>query len=184
MAFNRGNTLKVTYTLRDRSKKTSFASFHIGELAGQLPNPNETEFEAFIGEFGASLIASTDCYVEGVSCSFDFYNNAAQAFGTADDVERKAVITFKTEDNFTTIFTIPGAKYSMFSSNGIDVIRDSSTSDNFNGNPLETHLEGIRAKLINGVTINLGTYPVTDRREKDVVSMVDAYKQHRKNSRG
>lgn len=184
MAFNRGNTLKVTYTLRDRSKKTSFTSFHIGELAGQLPNPNEAEFQAFVAEFGSSLAALSDCYVEGISCTFDFFNDAAMTFGTADDVERKAVITFKTEDNFSSMITIPGAKYAMFGSNGIDIIRDTATGGNFNGNPLESHLESIHDKIVNGVTINLATHPVTDRREKNIVSMIDAYKQHRKNPRG
>lgn len=184
MAFNRGNTMKVTFSLRDRSKKVSYASFYIGELAGQLPNPNEAEFTAFVGEFGASLQNLTDCYVDGATISFDFNNDAAQTFGTADDVERKAVLQFRTEDNFTSIFTIPGAKYSMFGPDGVSIVRDTASPGSFAGNTLETHLESIHDKLVNGVTINLATHPVTDRREADLTSLLDAYKQHRANSRG
>lgn len=184
MAFQRGNTLKVTYTFRDKGKKPSYASYYIGELTGQLPNPNEAEFIAFVQEFGSSLIATSDCYVEGVSCTFDFYNDAAVSFGAAADVERKAVLSMRTEDQFSTIFTIPGAKYSMFGPDGVSIIRDTATSNNFTGNPLASDLNSIRDKLTNGVTINLETWPVTDRREKDIVSLLDAYKQHRSNPRG
>lgn len=184
MGFQRGNTIKVTYTFKDRGKKPSFASYYIGELAGQLPNPNEAEFIAFVQEFGSSLIAVSDCYIENVSCTFDFYNDAAMSFGAAADVERKAVLSMKTEDQFQTIFTIPGAKYEIFGPDGVSVIRDSSNSNNFTGNPRAADLNSIRDKLTNGVTINAATWPVTDRREKDIVSLIDAYKQHRGNPRG
>lgn len=184
MAFNRQNTMKVTYTIRDQ-QKAGYASFYIGELTGQLPNPNEDEFQDFIGEFGSSLANSTDCYVEGATVSFDFLNDAAISFGSAADIERKGVLSLRTEDNFTSIFTIPGAKYSMFDPNdGETIIRDPSNSQSFNTNPLATHLNSIKDKLVNGVTINLATHPVTDRREKDLIGLRDAYKQHRSNSRG
>lgn len=184
MPFQRGNTMKVTYTFRDKGKKPSYASYYIGELAGQLPNPNEAEFTAFVQEFGNSLIAVSDCYVEGVTVTFDYYNDAAKSFGAAADVERKAVLSMRTEDQFTTIFTIPGAKYEIFGPDGESVIRDTANSTNFTGNPRATDLNSIRDKLTNGVTINLATHPVTDRREKDIVSLDDAYKQHRANPRG
>ena len=185
MAFNRGNTMKVTFTVRDQ-QRAGYASFYIGELAGQLPNPNEAEFTAFIEEFAGNLQDVTDCFVENISVSMDFYNTVGQTFGASADVERKGVLVFKTEDNFTSIFTIPGAKYAMFSAtDGESIIRDlAAAAGNFNGNPLEADLESIHDKLVNGVTINLGTYPVTDRREKDIVSLKDAYKQHRSNPRG
>lgn len=182
MALNRRNTMKVTYTFRDRSPRGVFyATFYIGELAGQLPNPNETEFGAFISEFGDSLTNVSDCYVDGATISFDYFNPAASTFGAAADGERKAVLQFNTEDGFQSILTIPGAKYTMFDTDGETIIRDGAT---FTGNPLATHLQSIHDKMVNGVTINLATYPVTDRREKDLVSIADAYKQHRSNSRG
>lgn len=184
MAFNRGNTMKVTLTLRDQ-QRAGYASFYIGELAGQIPNPNEAEFQAFIQEFASSMQNLTDCFVEGISISFDFFNDAAQTFGATADVERKGVLVFKTEDNFTSIFTIPGAKYTMFdTTDGETILRDVTAPGSFAGNPLETHLESIHDKLVNGVTINLATHPVTDRREKDITSLKDAYKQHRSNPRG
>lgn len=183
MAFNRRNTMKVTYTVRDQDpKKVSYATFYIGELAGQLPNPNEAEFTAFIAEFASSLSNVIDCYVEGATISFDFFNDAAKTFGAAPDVERKGVFTLNTEDGFTSIFTMPGAKYSMFDpGDGSTIIHNGGS---FTGNPLATHLQAIHDKLINGVTINLATHPVVDRREKDLVSLSDAYKQTRSNSRG
>lgn len=183
MAWVRRHVMTVKYTLRDRSSKDPFYStLHIGELAGQLPNPNETEFVAFIGEFGSSLANLSDCHVEGASISLEIFNNAASTFGDAPDGERKAVFQFNTEDGFESILTVPGAKYAMFSlTDGETIIRDGGS---FTGNPLASHLQSLHDKMVNGVTINLGTYPVVDRREKDLVSISDAYKQHRKNSRG
>jgi hypothetical protein len=184
MAFNRGNTLRVTFTIADQQRK-GYCSFYIGELTGQLPNINDGEFVTFISDFAIDLANVTDCYIESVSCSFDFFNDANITFGAAPDVERKAVLTFKTEDNFTTIFTIPGAKYAMFATDGETVRSDDPNAlGAFTGNALRPNLSSIHDKLVNGVTINLGTYPVTDRREKDVRQLKDAYKQHRSNSRG
>ena len=177
--------MKVTFTVRDQ-QRAGYCSFYIGEASGQLPDPNAADFGAFIGEFASSLQNVTDCYVEGASISFDYFNDAAITYGTSADVERKGVFVFKTEDNFTSIFTIPGAKYTMFSTtDGESIIRDlTAPAGNFNGNPLETHLESIHDKLRNGVTIALVTYPCTDRREKDLRDLKDAYKQHRSNPRG
>lgn len=185
MAWQFGNTLKITYTFRDQSKdKVGYASYHIGELAGQVPNPNESEFKAFVSEFGDSLINASDCYVSDVSISMDGYNDAPKAFGAAPDLERKAVLSLRTQDNFNSLFTIPGAKYAMFAADGVTITRDPANPQSFNTNPLATHLNSIKDKLINGVTINLATHPVTDRREADLTSLLDAYKQHRGNPRG
>ena len=185
MGWNRSNTLKVTFTVRDQ-QRAGYCSFYLGDVAGTLPDPNSADFMAFLGEFATSLQNVTDCYVEQASITYEIFNDAPIQFGASADVERKGVLVFKTEDNFTTIFTIPGAKYAMFSAtDGETIIRDASAaSGNFNGNPLESHLENIHDKLRNGATILLTTYPVTDRRRKDLRDLKDAYKQHRSNPRG
>ncbi len=183
MAFVSREALKVTYSIQDQ-ERSSQCSFYIGEAGGNLPNIHDPDFRNFIGEFGDNLSAVSDGYVSAITFSFSLYNDANLVFGPAPDVERKGVLQFKTEDGFQTLFTIPGAKYSMFAADGENIIRNPADPSSFTGNPLAAPLQSIHDKLRNGVTIDLVTYPATDRRAKDIRQLVDAYKQHRSNPRG
>ena len=185
MAFTDRGTLKVTLSLKDQSNKgNSSCQFYVGAASGNLPNIHDTAFRNFIGEFADNVAAVSDCFVESISVSLVMFNDATVAYGDAPDVERKGVLQFKTADGYSTIFTIPGAKYDMFGADGESIIRDPDDPEDFGTNPLATPLQSIHDKLRNGVTIAPNTYPVTDRRAKDVRAMFDAYKQHRKKSRG
>jgi hypothetical protein len=183
MAFVERDVMKITYTLRDQ-QRASFASFYIGKVSGAFPDISNPAFRNFLGEFGDNLAAVSDCYVEGYSISFTWENDVDPiVYGPTADVERKAVLQFKVADGFSTIFTIPGAKYAMFGADGETIVRPDN-SGSFDGNALEAPLESIHDKLRNGVTIGLVTYPVTDRRASDFRGLLDAYKQHRSNPRG
>jgi hypothetical protein len=183
MPFVEREVMKVTYTLRDQ-QRASFASFHIGKVAGAFPDISTGAFRNFLGELGDNLAAVSDCYVEGYSITFSYENDADPiVYGPTADVERKAVLQFKTADGFQTIFTIPGAKYEMFGADGETIVRPDN-SGSFNGNALEAPLESIHDKLRNGVTVGVITFPVTDRRGADFRGLLDAYKQHRSNPRG
>ena len=184
MAFVSKPAIKITYTVRDQSR-ISYASFHIGKNGADYPNVNDPAFIAFCNEFAASLQNVSDCFVSGYNITLDYENDAVPTFGPAADVERKGVLQFKTADGFYTLFTIPGAKYDMFDpQDGETIIRPSASADNFDGNPLETHLESIHDKLVNGATIALETFPATDRRGGNINRLWDGYKQHRSNPRG
>lgn len=184
MAFIDRGTLKVTYGLVDKDQNPSSCQYYVGMASGNLPNIHDVAFRNFIGEFADNLAATSDAYVESISVSLALFNDAALAFGAAPDVERKGVLQFKTSDGYETIFTIPGAKYLMFGADGTSIVRDPANPESFTGNALAVPLQSIHDKLRNGVTIAPNTFPVTDRRAKDFGSMVDAYKQHRKRSRG
>lgn len=184
MAFIDRGTLKVTFGVIDKDQNKSSCQFYVGEASGNLPNIHDAAFRNYIGEFADNLQAVSDAYVESISVSLAMFNDAALAFGAAPDVERKGVLQFKTEDGYETIFTMPGAKYTMFGADGTSIIRDATDPELFTGNPLIAPLTSIHDKLRNGVTIGVNTFAVTDRRAKDVRAMVDAYKQHRSRSRG
>jgi hypothetical protein len=184
MAFIDRSIIKVTYGLVDQDQHPSSCQFYVSDASGTLPDINNASFRAFIGEMGDNLAATSDCYVESITVSLALFNDATLAFGAAPDVERKAVLQFKTEDGYETIFTIPGAKYAMFGADGVAVTRNPTDPESFTGNTLAAPLQSIHDKLRNGVTIGLLTHAVTDRRAKDLRQMVDAYKQHRKRSRG
>lgn len=183
MAFVARDVIKVTYSVEDQ-QKSSECSFYVGENTGNLPNIHDPAFRAFIGEFGDNLQAASDCFVSSISVSLALFNDASLSFGASPDRERKGVLQFATEDGFQTIFTIPGAKYSMFAADGETITRSPTTPGDFAGNPLEATLESIHDKLRNGVTIGAVTFPCTDRRAKDIRDLRDAYKQHRTNTRG
>lgn len=183
MAFVARDVLKVTYTVEDQ-QKSSDCSFFVGEASGALPNIHDPAFRNFIGEFGDNLAAASDCFVSSISISLAMFNDAAISFGASPDRERRAVMQFATEDGFTSQFSIPGAKYAMFGPDGVSVIRSATTPGDFVGNPLEATLESIHDKLRNGVTIGVNTYPVQDRRGKDLRDLRDAYKANKANSRG
>jgi len=184
MAFVRRPVTRVTYTLRDQ-QKAAFASFHLTTVTGNvLPDINAAPVQTFLGEFADNLQAVSDCFVESFSVTTEWENDVAPVFGAAADVERKAVLQFKTEDGFYSIFTIPGAKYDMFdAADGVQIVRPDN-SGSFAGNTLETPLESIHDKLRNGVTNGAVTHASTDRRAKDLRNLWDAYKQHRSNPRG
>lgn len=184
MAFTDRAVLKVTFGIIDKDQNASSSQFYVGATAGNLPNIHDSAFRNFIGEFADNIQAVSDCYVESISVSLVLFNDAALAFGAAPDVERKGVLQFKTSDGYETIFTIPGAKYSMFAADGVSITRNPADPESFTGNTLATPLQSIHDKLRNGVTVGLVTFPATDRRAKDYRAMVDAYKQHRKRSRG
>lgn len=186
MGFNRAPVVKVTFTLRDQDR-VSYSSIYLGKNTTGLlwTDVNSVDFHAYITEFATNLQALTDCFVESINVSLEWLNDAPRTFGTAADVERKAVLQFKTASGFYTLFTIPGAKYDMFDpSTGIDIISTSAVMGDFVGNPLQTELENIHDKIVNGATIATVNYPATDRRHDNIQSLWDAYKQHRSNTRG
>lgn len=183
MAFVARPAVKVTFTIEDQDR-SSECGFYVGDASGNLVNIHDPLFRTFLSEFASSLTAVSDCFVSAINVSMALFNDAAISYGAAPDVERKGVLQFATEDGYQTIFTIPGAKYTMFGADGTSIIRSSTTPGDFAGNPLETHLESIHDKLRNGVTIAPNTYPCVDRRAKDIRDLRDAYKQHRTNSRG
>lgn len=183
MTFVARDVIKLTYTLQDQ-EKSSEATFYIGENTGNLPNIHDAAFRAFIGEFGDNLTALSDCFVSAININLALFNDAAITFGDAPDRERKAVLQFATEDGFQSKFSIPGAKYTMFGADGVTITRSPTTPGDFAGNPLEVPLESVHDKLRNGVTVGAVTYPVCDRRAKDLRDLRDAYKLHESNSRG
>jgi hypothetical protein len=173
---------KVTFTVRDRARKTTF-SFHVGSNGGYV-NPNAVDFIAYLGELGSSFDAVSDCFYESVSVSYGFYDDAVsgKSYGDSPNVERKGVFLFNTAPGFTSHVTIPGLKAAALTEDGIHIQRTGTT---FEGT-LATDLQSIHDKLQNGPTSGALTYPVTDQRGADYDGLVDAYQQHRKSlvSRG
>lgn len=187
MAYAMRPTLKVTLTVADKAG-TSTSSFHIGAVdilgTATLPDPNNAAFQAFLFEYASSLQNAVDTRVTDISLAYTYLNDTLAAFSGDPNTERKGVLQFLTADGFYTTVTLPGIKSSAIGADGVNIIRDANTAGSFTGNPLETHLESVHDKLRNGVTIGAVTYPVTDRRGADVRDLVDAYQQHRANSRG
>lgn len=188
MAYLPQNIFKVQYQFIDtlaRNGGRSSTTIHIGELAGQVPNTNEAEWLAYIDELGDSMAALSDCYIPRVTVSRSYINDAAPAFGGSPDVERKLLWLFNTQDGASSRIAVPGAKYELFASDGQSIQKDQGVGPGaYTGNPQAVALQDVHDKLVNGVTINLGTYPATDGREFDIVSERDIYKQHIANNRG
>ena len=191
MAFVIRPTATVTFTVEDK-QRASTCSFNVSlDAPGivSLPNGfdlplNDPAFNTYILEFASSLQNVTDCRVMAISVSYSFVQDTLPPFGSDANVERKGVLQFITEDGFQTIFTIPGIKNSAIAGDGVNIIRNVDVPGDFAGNPLEVHLESIHDKLRNGATVALANYPAVDRRGADIRDLIDAYQQHRSNSRG
>jgi len=188
MAFSRFNAVKVAFQFIDStgsSPNQSEYSFYVGELAGQTPNINEAEWEAFLNELGDDLNAISDCWVPSATLSYRYINDASPvAFGNAPDVERKGVLLYNAVNGFSVKTSVPGMPYDAFDVNGVDIIRNPADPQDFTGNPHATELNRIADKMRDGVTINAATHPVTTPHEEDIVSLKAAYKQHIARNKG
>ena len=182
MAFVRQGVTKLTFNWTDGKDKAS-SSIHVGNVAGSVASPNESEFESYLLALVADMEAISHATLESVTYSIQWINNAPAIPGVEADVERKAVFVWRTAGGFNSLFTVPGAKGEIFNEED-GVIRDNAVAGSFTGNPQQTALESMYSKIIDGPTINLQTHMVTDRRDDDISSMRDAYKQHRSNPRG
>lgn len=182
MAFVSKAVVRVTVSMEDQAKPTS-THFYIGAVEGVLPAV--TDIDDAISTAMGHFIATSDCRVNGYEVSYIYVNDTIGAFGDAPDRERKAVLQYNTTPgNFPTIITIPGAKYDMFAPDGETVIRDPADDQSFTTNPLAADLNALNTLFLNGITVGLVTYPVTDRRGDDINALLDAYKNHRANARG
>jgi hypothetical protein len=183
MAFARRPVMSVVLTVEDK-QRPSTSQFYVEEVGGLLPDLNDNDFAAFLTEFASSYQNATDCVVTAISVGVEWIQQTIPAFGTSPNVERKGILQFRTEDGFYSTFSIAGIKDSAIAADGTNIVRDPSNPSSFTGNAIATHLQSLHDKLVNGATIDLVTFPVTDRRGSDLVSLADAYQQHRANSRG
>lgn len=183
MAFNLRQVVSVTLTVEDKSG-TSTTGFYVGDNAGNPIDVTNPAFGTFVTEYAASMQNAMDCRVTQITAQYTWIQDTLPAFGGDPNVERKGILQFRTADGFYTTVSIPGIKSAAVSADGVNLIRDANTPGQFTGSPIETHLEGIHDKLRNGVTVGVLNFPVVDRRGADLRDLVDAYQQHRANTRG
>jgi len=181
MAFQLKHVLKVEILGEDQSKPTR-TEFHIGEVAGVLPAI--TDVASAISTAAANVQLTSDCIVTGWNATYSAYQDTIPAFGSAPDRERKGVLQYNTADGFFSQISLFGAKYSMFAPDGVEIIRDPADDQSFTTNPLATPLNALNDLFKDGITVGLVTYPIVDRRAADLVTLADAYKQTKSNSRG
>jgi len=173
MAFALKHVLKVEILGRDQSKPTR-AEFHLGEVAGTLPAVSD--IDTVLATFAGHYQNLTDCIVTGINVTYAFVQDTIPAFGDAPDRERKGILQYGVDGGFFSEVSIFGAKYDMFSADGVEIIRDPADDQSFDTNPLATDLNYINDVFLNGITIGLVTYPVVDRRMADYEILEDAYK--------
>lgn len=181
MAFVLKPVIKVEILGYDESKPTR-TEFHIGAVAGVLPALDDVQ--AAISTAAANVQLTSDCVVSGWNATYSAFQDTIPAFGAAPDRERKGVLQYNTADGFFSQISLFGAKYSMFAPDGVQIIRDPADDQSFTTNPLATPLNALNTLFLNGLTVGLVTYPIVDRRSADLVSLADAYKQTKSNSRG
>jgi hypothetical protein len=149
----------------------------MGQGGGAYPGP--AEITTFLTEFYDSIKNASDCRGLGYQITYSWEEDSVLSYGPSPEVERKGVMQFNA-GGFISSFSWPGLKADAVSADGINMPRTGTT---FSG-AVATHLQSIHDKLQNGATVGIVNFPVVDRRGVDFSGLVDAYQQHRRNSRG
>lgn len=174
---------RVTFSFRDR-KRTTTTGFYVGESGGEPPpvlefaNPNALAPFSFVQEFYDNLKDVSDAAGIGYSVTYSWLEAPVIAVTGQPNVNEKGILSLVAGAT-PSRFSIPALKDAALDSTGRKIAR--SGDDFIPGvtGDVSADLDSIRDKLINGATIDLVTYPVTDQEGNDVTALIDAYLQTR-----